>query len=59
MNSCNGETIAAFATAAAIQISQNQTADDLALLGALLTAIGDQLSLLSIAKQNCAQGRKK
>ncbi len=58
MNNCYGEKLITLATAIAIQISQDKTADDLAILGTLLTVIGDQVGLLSLTKQNCTENKE-
>lgn len=47
MNKCCGEKLIAAGTAIAFQIAQNSSADELAILGALFSVIGDELSLLS------------
>ena len=45
-----GEEVLAISTAISCQISQNLSADDLAILGMILTVVGDQLSLLALTK---------
>lgn len=50
MDPCCGEKLVAVGSAIAIQIAQCTDPDDLSLLGALFTVIGDQLSLLSVTK---------
>ena len=48
-NNCYGEKLVTIAAAIAIQISQCVTNDDLPVLAALFTVIGDQLALLAAA----------
>lgn len=50
MNKCCGEKLAAFGTAIAIQIASGLNADEISILGALFSVIGDQLSLISAAE---------
>lgn len=52
MNKFCGEELLALGTALAINIGKSLTEDEMSLLGALFTVIGDQLSLLSIKSPN-------
>ncbi len=52
MPNCKGEELSALATAIAINISNNTSNEDSALLGALFTSIGDQLALISLTNDN-------
>lgn len=51
-DNCCGEKLILLGTAIAFQIANEKTADDLTVLGALFTVIGDQLSLLANTKSN-------
>ena len=50
MDNCYGEKLIALGTSIAFKIAQCTNPDDLAILGALLNVIGDQLALLSATK---------
>ncbi|MBW7573411.1 hypothetical protein [Caproiciproducens faecalis] len=52
MNNCYGEKLIALAAAISIQIAQCVTNDELIVLAALFTAIGDQLTLLATANSS-------
>lgn len=52
--SCSGSELVLIAAAIAIEISKCVTEEELQLLSALYTTIGDQLSL--IAAQGCGSG---
>lgn len=64
MNQCYGEQLIALGTALAFQISRETTVDEAAVIGALFTVIGDELSLLATARginntNTCALDGKK
>nr|WP_319487915.1 DUF6774 domain-containing protein [uncultured Caproiciproducens sp.] len=59
MNNCFGEKLTALSAAIAIQISQYTNDEDLVVLGALFTTIGDQLSLLAAVNASCSPDNKK
>ncbi len=52
---CIGEKLITLGTAIAFRIAETNSPEDLAVLGALFTVMGDQLSLLSATKsqQDC------
>lgn len=52
---CYGEKLIAVGTAIAMQVAQEKSVDELAVLGDLFSMVGDQLSLLSTTKQVCCQ----
>ena len=51
----SGEAILSTGTALAICIAREHTADEVALLAALFTTLGDQLALLALKKGECAE----
>ena len=55
---CYGNNLVVFAAAFALKISQGMSADEINILGALFSVVGDQLALLAATKQaaqDCAQ----
>ncbi len=54
MKNCCGESITVLGTAIAIQISECMNQEDITVLAALLTTIGDQLTLMTAAKDRCS-----
>lgn len=50
--SSSGKNLIVLASSISILISENLPSDDTALFGALFTAIGDNLALISTAKAN-------
>lgn len=52
---CCGENITVLGTVIAIQIFQCLSIEEAGILAALLTTIGDQLTLLSAVKEKCSK----
>lgn len=58
MNKCYGEQLITLGTSIAFKISQDLPPDEIGILGALLTVIGDQLALLSVTKEEALKNNK-
>ena len=54
LNNLSGCEIVTLANIFAIAISQNLTADEMAILGSFFNIIGDSLGTLSITTDNCS-----
>lgn len=53
-NCCYGEQLITVGTAIAFKIAECTDSDQLGILGALLSVVGDQLSLLADTKEICS-----
>lgn len=50
---CSGGFLTTAAALVAIQVAQDRTPEELALLGAFFTSLGDNLELMSTAQEVC------
>ena len=50
---CSGGFLATAATVIAVQVAQGRTSEELALLGAFFTSLGDNITLMAAAQDAC------
>lgn len=58
MNNCYGEQLITLGTSIAFKLAQDLPPDEIGILGALLTVVGDQLALLSATKEEALKNNK-
>lgn len=50
IDKCYGEKLSALSFATAVKLAEGRSTDDIAILGAFFTVLGDQLSLFAATK---------